>query len=391
MTTSCAPSARSRSLGLTLAFVSWLGLYAPRARAENSLTYKYEDYSEANDRMAVTTQSALLEQDLGRDIRLKVQGVTDAIVGATPNGQPAPAGSDQVVLTHMNERRHEWSLDLSRQIARWNLAGSYANSRESDYRSQGWSLNVRGDFNEKNTTLLLGLGGTSDDVKVFFQTPWARKRSLDFAAGVTQLLDANTSVAFNLSFSRASGYLADQYKLVQKSIEVGPGIFLPFTFGENRPDERTKWIALASVNRALPAADAAIEAGYRFYHDTFGTDSHTIEFSWLQKLGAHLVLIPHVRLYTQTAADFYFYRLDATSITPTSGAPRPGGPFYSSDYRLSDLRTTTLALKAVVTLTSRWQFDAEFARYDMRGRDSVTPASAYPRANVVTLGAKFSW
>lgn len=391
MTTSCAPSARARSLGLTLAFVSWLGLYAPRARAENSLTYKYEDYSEANDRIAVTTQSALLEQDLGRDIRLKVQGVTDAIVGATPNGQPAPAGSDQVVLTHMNERRHEWSLDLSRQIARWNLAGSYANSRESDYRSQGWSLNMRGDFNEKNTTLLLGLGGTSDDVKVFFQTPWARKRSLDFAAGVTQLLDANTSVALNLSFSRASGYLADQYKLVQKSIEVGPGIFLPFTFGENRPDERTKWIALASVNRALPAVDAAIEAGYRFYHDTFGTDSHTVEFSWLQKLGAHVVLIPHVRLYTQTAADFYFYRLDATSITPTSGAPRPGGPFYSSDYRLSDLRTTTLALKAVVTLTSRWQFDAEFARYDMRGRDSVTPGSAYPRANVVTLGAKFSW
>lgn len=391
MTTSCVPSTRARSLGLTLAFASWLGLYAPRARAENSLTYKYEDYSEANDRIAVTTQSALLEQDLGRDIRLKIQGVTDAIVGATPNGQPAPAGSDQVVLTHMNERRDEWSLDLSRQLAHWNLAGSYANSRESDYRSQGWSLNMRGDFNEKNTALLLGVGGTSDDVKVLFQTPWARKRSLDFAAGVTQLLDANTSVALNLSFSRASGYLADQYKLVQKSIEVGPGIFLPFTFGENRPDERTKWIALASLNRALPAADAAIEASYRFYHDTFGTDSHTVEFSWLQKLGAHVVLVPHVRLYTQSAADFYHYRLDATSIVPPGGAPRPNGPFYSSDYRLSELRSTTFALKAVATLSSRWQLDAEFARYDMRGRDSVTPASAYPRANIVTLGAKFSW
>lgn len=391
MTTSCAPSTRSRSLGLALAFAAWLVLSSPRARAENALTYKYEDYSEANDRIAVTTQSALLEQDLGRDIRLKIQGVTDAIVGATPNGQPAPAGSDQVVLTHMNERRNEWSLDLSRQLAHWNLAGSYANSRESDYRSQGWSLNALGDFNDKNTTLLLGLGGTSDDVKVLFQTPWARKRSLDFAAGVTQLLDANTSVALNLSFSRASGYLADQYKLVQKSIEVGPGIFLPFTFGENRPDERTKWVALASLNRALPAADAAIEASYRFYHDTFGTESHTVEFSWLQKFGAHVVLIPHVRLYTQSAADFYHYRLDATSIVPTGGAPRPSGPFYSSDYRLSDLRTTTLALKAVVTLTNRWQFDAEFARYDMRGRDSVTPASAYPRANIVTLGAKFSW
>lgn len=391
MTTSPASSARTRSLGLTLAFAAWLSLSSPRARAENALTYKYEDYNEANDRIAVTTQSALLEQDLGHDVRLKLQGVTDAIVGATPNGQPAPAGSDQVVLTHMTERRHEWSLDLSRQFAHWNLAGSYANSRESDYHSQGWSLNALGDFNDKNTTLLLGLGGTSDDVKVFYQTPWARKRSLDLAAGVTQLLDANTAVAFNLSLSRATGYLNDQYKLVQKSIEVGPGIFLPFTFGENRPDERTKWVALASLNRALPSANAAIEASYRFYHDTFGTDSHTVEFSWLQKLGARLVLVPHVRLYTQSAADFYHYRLDGTSITPTGGAPRPNGPFYSSDYRLSELRSTMLALKAVATLSSRWQLDAEFARYDMRGRDGVTPASAYPRANVVTVGARFSW
>lgn len=391
MTPSTVSSIRTRPFGLILALAAWLGLSLPRARAENALTYKYEDYREANDRIAVTTQSALLEQDLGHDVRLKLQGVTDAIVGATPNGQPAPAGSDQVVLTHMSERRHEWSLDLSRQLAHWNLAGSYANSRESDYHSQGWSLNALGDFNEKNTTLLLGVGGTSDDVKVFYQMPWARKRSLDLAAGVTQLLDANTSVAFNLSLSRATGYLNDQYKLVQKSIEVGPGIFLPFTFGENRPDERTKWTALASLNRALPSADAAIEASYRFYRDTFGTNSHTVEFSWLQKLGARLVLIPHVRLYTQSAADFYHYRLDGTSITPTGGAPQPNGPFYSSDYRLSELRSTTLALKAVATLSARWQLDAEIARYDMRGRDGVTPASAYPRANVVTLGAKFSW
>lgn len=380
-----------RSLGLTLALAAWLDLASPRARAENSLTYKYEDYAEANDRIAVTTQSALLEQDLGHDLRLKLQGVTDSIVGATPNGRPAPAGSDQVVLSQMQERRNEWSIDLARRWAPWTLSASYANSRESDYYSQGWALNALGEFNEKNTTLLLGVGGTDDEVKVFYQAPWVGKRSLDLAVGVTQLLDANTSVAFNLQFSRATGYLNDQYKLVQKTIEVAPGFFLPFTFGENRPDERTKWTALASVNRALPSANAAIEASYRFYRDTFGTHSHTVEFSWLQKLGSRLVLIPHARLYTQSAADFYFYRLDGTSIVPGVGAPQPGGPFYSSDYRLSELRSTTLALKAVVTLSPRWQFDAEFARYDMRGRDGVTPASAYPRADVVTVGAKFAW
>jgi hypothetical protein len=40
----------------------------------------------------------------------------------------------------------------------------YGVSRESDYVSDGWSLNTVTDFNQKNTNLLLGYGGTSDTI-----------------------------------------------------------------------------------------------------------------------------------------------------------------------------------------------------------------------------------
>ena len=30
-------------------------------------------------------------------------------------------------------------------------------------------------------------------------------------------------------------------------------------------------------------------------------------------------------------------------------------------------------------------------RYEMRGKDGVTPQSAYCRANIITLGGKFAW
>jgi hypothetical protein len=385
-------SSRCRSVCLSAGLAGWLLLLNPRAaRAEDAVSYKYADYNEANGRIGVQTQTALIEKDFGPDMRLKLQGIVDAIAGASPNGQPAPTGSDQVPLATLHDRRKAWNADFSRQFSGFNFDLGVANSRESDYVSTGWSVNVLTDFNQKNTTLLTGLAGTDDDVKVFYQTPRAKKHTRDLILGATQLLDPNTSVTLNLSWGRATGYLNDQYKLVQKSIEVGPGVFLPFTFGENRPAERTRWAALVSLNHALPGLNAAIETSYRFYHDTFGTDAHTAELAWFQHAGTRLVFVPHLRFHDQTSADFYHYNLDATSIVPVAGAPRTGGPFYSSDYRLSALRSYNYGLKAVLTLVLHWQLDAGIERYEMRGRDSVTPQSAYPRADIVTVGAKFTW
>ena len=371
---------------------SGLLLLMPReAFAESKISYKYEDYREADERIAVKTQSALYEQDFGPQMQLKVLGIVDAISGATPNGQPAPTGSDQVALTTIHERRKAWNLDFSRQFSPISLALGLANSRESDYTSTGWSANTLTYFNQKNTTLLAGIAGTNDDVKVFYQPTWAKKRGTDLILGTTQLLDAHSFFSLNFTYGRATGYLNDQYKLVQKNVEVAPGVFLPFTFGENRPAERTKWIALASYNRDLPAAHAALEASYRFYHDTFGTNAQTLAINWLQHLGANFILQPEIRLHEQQAADFYFYTLDSTAITPTFGAPRPSGPFYSSDYRLSALRTTLFGLKAIWTPSLHWQIDAALEHYEMKGTDSVTARSAYPRAVIMTIGAKLAW
>ena len=92
----------------------WL---APRvARAENSLSYKYESYRESGGRIAVQTRGAVVEQDLGTEMHLKLDGVLDAITGATPTGVPAPAGSNQVDTTELHpERRKAWNADFSRQ------------------------------------------------------------------------------------------------------------------------------------------------------------------------------------------------------------------------------------------------------------------------------------
>lgn len=366
-------------------------LVAPRGgRAETVTSYKYQDYRESGGRIQVQAHYGSVEQTLGTAAKLKVTGVIDAIAGATPTGQPAATPAGAVPLTTIDDRREAWSVDYSRQWSRTNLTATIARSRESDYTSTGLSLNALTDFNGKSTTLLLGLAGTRDRVKVFYQPAWESKRTFDAVVGLTQLVDADTSVTVNLSFGRATGSLSDPYKVIEKNIELLPGLFLPLTFPESRPAERTKGILFGSLNRTFERARGAAEASYRYYGDGFGINSHTLEAIWFQKIGPEVVLAPSLRFYRQSAADFYRVSLSGSPIVP-GNRPNAAGPSYSADYRLARFDSWTYGLKLVWTPQDRFQADLAWERYAMHGRDGVTAKSAFPEADILTVGMRVTW
>ncbi len=364
----------------------------PAARAEDSIAYKYEDYAEAGGRVGVQTQGVAATQDLGDATQLVLTAVTDAIAGATPTGLPAPAGSSQVPLAHLGDHRKAWEADLSRQFGRINLAAGFAESREHDYVSSGWSLNSLSDFNQKNTELLAGIAGHDDSVETFYDPEhrYVGRHALNAIIGVNQLLGARTTVTLNFTWGRETGYLSDQYKLVEKDVEVVPGSSFPLVFAENRPSEHNMGIVYASINRAYPVAGGALEGSCRFFRDTYGISANTAELRWIEKLGRQVTLGPDVRFYEQSAADFYYYDLDSAGVVPTA-VPNAAGPAYSSDYRLSSLSTATCGVKGTWRPRDWLQLDFAYDRYAMRGRDGVTPQSAYPSANIFTAGAKVSW
>lgn len=382
-----SPSSRARALALA----GLLLVIHPRlAKGESTLSYKYQDYREADGRVGVQVNSALLETSLGTAAKLRFTGVVDTIAGATPTGQaPATAGG-AVPLTQMSDERTAWTADYSHQLRRTNLTLGFATSRESDYVSDGWSLNTVTDFNDKNTELLAGVSVSDDTVRVFHRPEWENKDTVDVLLGVTQLLGPRTKVGLNLSWGRATGYLSDPYKIISKNTELLPGIFLPLTFRENRPAEREKRILFASLNHAIPAANGTVEAGYRLYDDSFGLTSHTLSAAWFQRLGAHVILSPSLRLYEQGAADFYRVTLSGTTITP-GNQPNPAGPFYSADYRLAKFRSVTAGLKLVWTPTDRVRLELAYDRYDMQGRDGITSGSAFPDADIFTAGVNLTW
>jgi Protein of unknown function (DUF3570) len=378
--------------GLSSLFVAAaLALLQPRsARADSGISYRYEDYRESGGRIDVRTNGTIAEQDVGTDLHIKVGGVIDTIAGATPSGQPAPTGSDQVPLSRITDRRKAWNGEVSYQFPSVNVAAGFSRSLEHDYVSNGWSLNTLTAFNRRNTTLLVGAAGTDDNVEVFFLPEWLRKRSTDGIVGITQLLDPLTSVTVDISATRTTGMLNEPYKLVQRTIQILPGISLPETFAENRPNSRDRETFLALVDRAFPAAHGSIEASYRYYHDTYGIGAHTLEATWFQKVGPRLILEPNARIYRQDAADFYHYNLDSTSIIPTT-IPNPLGAHYASDARLSAFNSLGYGLTVVWTASALLQFTVSESGYTQHGTDGVTPQSAYYKASITGLGARISW
>ena len=245
-------------------------------------------------------------------------------------------------------------------------------SNEYDYLHTGANARYSLGFNQKNTTLGFGLAFAADSVDPVggAPVPFApmlppgetgnkvgsdSKTVLDALIGITQVLGKQTVGELNYSYSRSSGYLTDPYKVlsVVDPVTGDPGAYL----FESRPDQRTKQSVYAQVKHHFgrPIADLS----YRYMTDDWGVASHTVEMHWRQPLGTGWYVQPHLRWYTQTAADFYQTYLLA-------GSPLPD--HATADYRLGALDATTLGLKVGKVQQDGREYSLRVEYYKQSGR-----------------------
>jgi hypothetical protein len=109
-------------------------------------------------------------------------------------------------------------------------------------------------------------------------------------------------------------------------------------------------------------------------------DAHTVELAWYQNIGKHVVLSPMFRYYYQSEAVFYY------EILPDTYATAP--TYFSPDWRLSQMQTFTAGVNLAVKATKWLTLDASYKRYITQGLDGITSETAYPTANVFTIGAR---
>ena len=370
---------RSRFI-VTLAL--WLLLqHIVRVRAaDNHADYRFENYREDNGRIAVETHSVLFGIRPIEALQVRGELVYDGISGATPTGRPPLKGSSQVPVAPMTDIRRAGTLGLDWTWHGQTFSPEISHSEENDYESLGLAFNEAIDFNQKNTTIRFGLSHDFDRIETRGLASPKHKGSTDGIFGVSQLLSPTLILTADATYGSSWGYLNDPYKSFRFD---GWTDFFPLILSpEKRPSHRTREVLLVTLTHYIDKVNASIEGSYRFHHDTFGVFSHTAAITWHQKLGKVFIMEPGFRYYKQTAADFYHVRLPGFDTDP--GTPK----FYSADYRLSELQSLTFGLQACFQISEHFYFDAGYQRYIMEGLDKVTAGSAYPKANIFTVGAR---
>lgn len=289
----------------------------------------------------------------------------------------------------MKDKRWAGTLDAAMQFGAHRITPQFAYSSESDYQSYGAALNYAVDLNGKNTTLNLGWSHAWDTILPNSGTYIYRnehKDTDDILIGVNQLLSPKTVLTVDFTFRNSVGYLDDPYRgvLFDDYPQFDPNAIS--LFAESRPRHRESYIGYASLTQYVSPLYGSAEGSYRYFHDSFGIDAHTVGLAWYQKIGRRVMLSPAFRYYRQSAASFYAPRFAGDPSDPSNPTPVPA--YYSADYRLSEMETFTYGISLTAKIVDWLSLDVAYKRYDLFGLDRVTSSSAYPKANLVTVGAR---
>jgi len=299
----------------------------------------YRDWQPGGDRIRVRSPSFYARKPLSDSLQAEGSIVYDSISGASPLYHNTLSGASRLGVT---DYRTADNAKLTKYFDPVAVGVGAAVSSERDYLSRALSLDVRVSSDDRNRTLAFGIGGASDRINSTNGVAEGKERhTLDLLAGITQALSPEAIVESTVTYSPGHGYYSDPYK----AIDV-------------RPDHRRIFAWLTRYNQHLPWLDATVNLSYRYLHDSFGSSSHTAEFAWNQPLADGWSVVPSIRYYTQSAADFYF--------DPPFPQGFVFGQPYSADTRLSAFGALTSGVSIVKRLPDGWTFDVKLDFYRQR-------------------------
>ncbi|BCG63596.1 MAG: hypothetical protein methR_P1324 [Methyloprofundus sp.] len=295
---------------------------AGRTEETYNADFQYAHYEESNQRMQADVFDFSAAAPIGKAFTASIDLVRDTLSGASPMFNLRNAqGEVQQVLSGASIREQRDAVNASLSYAfddvAINLGGGVSN--ENDYLAHYISTGLNWELNQKMTTLSFSASVSFDEVSKTGQPDFKRsKTSQQYLLGITQIIDKDSLLQSNMTFSYHHGYLSDPYKLV--FIE-GQGVR-----SDSRPEKKFQWAWLTRYVRYFKSLhNAALHADYRFYIDDWGVQAHTAELSWQQPIIDGWIIMPRFRYYSQDQASFYSAVFDSSYSSN----------IHSSDYRLA--------------------------------------------------------
>ena len=197
------------------------------------------------------------------------------------------------------------------------VAGSMSN--EPDYLSYSLGAQFTQDFNEKNSTLLLGYGYGHDLVGIHF-TPFSvfshTVQTSTFSAGLTQVINRSTVGSLVLDFGLENGDQSKPYRYIPMfSPAVAPdaasGAAIGWVNANRLPERPIEQLPLARDRYSITGRIAhrfdgsTLRLDQRLYADTWGLVATTTDVRWIFDLGRRVTVWPHLRFHAQNEVTFW--------------------------------------------------------------------------------------
>jgi hypothetical protein len=349
---------------------------AEAAPDESEISLKYLDYRDWQpgfDRITVHSPSVEALVPIAGEWSVAGSIVSDSISGATPLYHSSISGAST-----MHDHRVAQDLTVTRYFSQGALSVGGAHSGEDDYQSRTESVNGTLSTESKNTSFNFGIAFDNDVLNPRdHAVENARKHDTSMTIGVTQVLGQHDIAQVSLSHTSEQGYLSDPYK-----------------FFDFRPADRSENVLALRWNHYFESTQGTARLGYRYYTDTWQIRSHTLDAAYVQPLPYGWIVTPDVRLYTQTAANFY-----ANAIyDPNIGAPFPlgyvVGNYVSEDPRLSAFGAATWGMKVEKNLGKDFKLSFKVDNYEQRSNWALSgnsPGLANFYARFVEVGISKQW
>ncbi|MDE0980451.1 MAG: DUF3570 domain-containing protein [Gammaproteobacteria bacterium] len=353
---------------------------------QSTISYKLSNYQEDDlsrsetpfgdlERYDIDVHQFQLVSPLGRNMSLHVDANYESLSGASPWYTSRSLDGEPIVnlsgASGISDRRTELSIGSRYYLENGSFGGNIGYSEEDDYRAIYFGFNTEKHYNNDLTTVSAGLSYSSDkvfptDAALFNRVEEDDKQSSSLFVSVSQIINQVSSFQSALSFTEQSGFLSDPYKL-----------------RDFRPDDKTQIAWSNSYRRFFVSANAALHVNYRYYHDDFGISSHTSDLSWHQNLGRTFQIVPTLRYYNQSAAEFF---------TNVDDFLNPISEYQSSDYRLSAFGAVSGGFSVIADMNS-WKITLTAERYLANDKysayDVSLPSTALVKYNRISLGIDF--
>ncbi|MCG8316338.1 MAG: DUF3570 domain-containing protein [Pseudomonadales bacterium] len=345
------------SAAMALPAISQLAA-AESAPDKSQLSYRYSHYQEddlsntqvlsgTKERYEIDSHQFRLITALDEDTAITVDALYETLTGASPYSTVAIGDQKQLIMTgaSISESRTDVAVAIENFAATSSTTYSVGLSQEDDYSSINIGIEKALDQN-KITSYNMGFDLSLDEIEPIQTEGVNRIKSKDkwFAnlyASLSRVISKRWQLQAGIAFGQHDGYLSDPYKSI-----------------DNRPDNKQVLIFMGRSRYFAKTLNAAIHTDYRYYVDDWGIDSHTLDVAYYQYLSDQIQVVPRVRYYSQSQADFY---------VETDSATRRG--YQSSDFQLSpfgslsyglDLRYSSKSYDLTVSLES-YESDGDYA------------------------------